>query len=262
VNYAFLVVVSVLVAAMTFVSGFGLGTLLLPAFAIFFPIEIAVAATGVVHFANNLFKAVLVRKWADLKVTLRFAPPAAVGAMAGALALARIGTLPAIAQYQWLGRDYVIDPVKLMIGILIGIFSLWELLPSLERLNVSPKYIPLGGALSGFFGGLSGHQGALRSMFLLRSGLNKEAFIGTSVLSAIVIDLSRLAVYGAVIVSQQAAAVREGADLRLVMASIAAALTGSLLGAKMVKKVTMAIVHRMVGVLLLLIALGLSMGWL
>ena len=58
------------------------------------------------------------------------------------------------------------------------------------------KYIPLGGALSGFFGGLSGQQGALRSAFLIRTGLNKETFIGTSVVSAVVVDVSRLIVYG------------------------------------------------------------------
>jgi hypothetical protein len=47
------------VALLTFFSGFGLGSLLLPAFAVFFPIEVAVAATGVVHLANNLFKLAL-----------------------------------------------------------------------------------------------------------------------------------------------------------------------------------------------------------
>ena len=44
-----------LTAILTFFSGFGLGTILMPVFAIFFPIDIAIALTGVVHFANNLF---------------------------------------------------------------------------------------------------------------------------------------------------------------------------------------------------------------
>jgi acyl-CoA reductase-like NAD-dependent aldehyde dehydrogenase len=44
-----------------------------------------------------------------------------------------------------------------------------------------PGYLPVGGLLSGFFGGLSGHQGALRSVFLLRAGLTKESFIATGV---------------------------------------------------------------------------------
>ena len=45
---------------LTFYTGFGLGTLLLPAFAAFFPAEVAVALTAVVHFLNSLFKLVLV----------------------------------------------------------------------------------------------------------------------------------------------------------------------------------------------------------
>ena len=47
-----LVVVSLIAAlasSLTFFSGFGLGTLLLPAFALFYPIELAVASTAVVH---------------------------------------------------------------------------------------------------------------------------------------------------------------------------------------------------------------------
>lgn len=43
------------IAAITLLSGFGLGTVLMPVFALFFPIEIAIAATGVVHLSNNLF---------------------------------------------------------------------------------------------------------------------------------------------------------------------------------------------------------------
>ena len=37
---------SLIVAGLTLFSGFGLGTLLMPAFAIFFPVEVAIAATA------------------------------------------------------------------------------------------------------------------------------------------------------------------------------------------------------------------------
>jgi uncharacterized protein len=46
---------SFVTAILTFFSGFGLGTVLTPVFAIFFPIDLAIALTGVVHFGNNLF---------------------------------------------------------------------------------------------------------------------------------------------------------------------------------------------------------------
>jgi uncharacterized membrane protein YfcA len=43
-----------LVAILTFFSGFGLGTILTPVFMIFFPVGLAIALTGVVHFLNNI----------------------------------------------------------------------------------------------------------------------------------------------------------------------------------------------------------------
>ena len=45
-DFVIIATTALLVAALTLVSGFGLGTVLMPAFAIFFPLEIAVAATG------------------------------------------------------------------------------------------------------------------------------------------------------------------------------------------------------------------------
>ena len=48
---------------------------LMPAFALFFPVPVAVAATAVVHLANNLFKVALVGRKADWAVVLRFAIP-------------------------------------------------------------------------------------------------------------------------------------------------------------------------------------------
>ena len=64
--------VSLVVAAVTLLSGFGLGTVLMPAFAMFFPVEVAIAATGVVHFVSNLYKLTLVGRHADRAAVLRF----------------------------------------------------------------------------------------------------------------------------------------------------------------------------------------------
>ena len=51
-----------IIAILTFFSGFGLGTILTPVFMIFFPVELAIGLTGIVHFFNNIFKLVLVGK--------------------------------------------------------------------------------------------------------------------------------------------------------------------------------------------------------
>ena len=75
-SYLIICTVALLASALTFFSGFGLGTLLLPAFVLFFPIEQAVALTAIVHFLNSLFKLALTGRHADRKVVVRFGLPA------------------------------------------------------------------------------------------------------------------------------------------------------------------------------------------
>ena len=175
--------------------------------------------------------------------------------------LIRLGRVPPIAEYELFGKLFRIEVVKLTIGIIIGFFSLFDLLPRLAKINVPSRYIPLGGALSGFFGGLSGMQGALRSMFLIRAGLTKEKFIGTGVVSAVIVDISRLAVYGTALLSSQFAKLRDAGVLELVIAGSGAALVGTIAGTQLVKKVTLETVQKIVGVLLLVVAVGLCAGW-
>lgn len=50
-EYLVICLSSLAVSGLTLFSGFGLGTVLTPVMALFFPIETAVAATAVVHFA-------------------------------------------------------------------------------------------------------------------------------------------------------------------------------------------------------------------
>ena len=69
---------------LTFFSGFGLGTILMPVFALFFPLEMAIALTGVVHLLNNFFKIYLVGKEANWGIVLKFGGTAVISALIGA----------------------------------------------------------------------------------------------------------------------------------------------------------------------------------
>ena len=151
-GYIIICIVAFVVSGLTLFSGFGLGTLLMPAFALFFPIEVAVAATAIVHLANNIFKVGLFGKKADSSIVLKFAPPAAVMAIFGALLLNYFTTVQPITQYTLAGRICTVTTVKLVIAMLMLIFAFIELNPNLEKLAFDTRYIPLGGALSGFFG--------------------------------------------------------------------------------------------------------------
>jgi hypothetical protein len=64
----------------------------------------------------------------------------------------------------------------LLVGLLIVFFAVQELRGG-KKQAIPAAWLPLGGVVSGFFGGLSGNQGAFRSAFLLGAGLGKDAFI-------------------------------------------------------------------------------------
>jgi uncharacterized membrane protein YfcA len=172
---------ALITSLLTFFSGFGLGTILMPVFAIFFPVDLAIALTGVVHFLNNIFKLSLVGLKADKQVVLRFGIPAFIAAIVGAYVLLQISDLQSIYSYTLGGKLYSITPVKLIIAVLLIFFALTEVIPYFKNLQFGKDKLVIGGLLSGFFGGLSGNQGALRSAFLIKSNLSKEAFVATGI---------------------------------------------------------------------------------
>ncbi len=260
IHYIIISAAALSVAALTFFSGFGLGTLLMPVFAIFFPLELAVAATAAVHLANNIFKAALIGKNANLRIVAKFALPAAAFAALGALILGYVSEVEPIIEYQLGSRLCSVTVVKLVISPLIFIFALLELAPGLKDFSLDPRFVPVGGILSGFFGGLSGHQGALRTMFLIRLGLTKEAFIGTVVLSAVIVDIFRIAVYGVTFVSKDLSLLAMENSIDFIIAGTAAAFIGSFIGSRLLKKVTMHSLQTIVGIMLFLLAIALGLG--
>jgi uncharacterized membrane protein YfcA len=260
VEYIVICTVALAVSGLTLFSGFGLGTLLMPAFAIFFPVSFAVAATAVVHLANNLFKVILVGKHADVKTVVRFTVPAAIFAAAGAFLLGYLSDIPPLVTYSLAGRVFEITTVKAAMAILIAFFAVWDLSPRFKKLAFDPGYVPVGGAISGFFGGLSGLQGALRSAVLLRCGLSKEAFIATGAVSTVVVDMSRLLIYGMTFVARHSTTLEAQGRAGLIAAGICAAFTGSFVGAKLMKRISMKGVQMIVGIMLLVLAIGLGTG--
>ncbi len=261
--------VSAAVAALTLVSGFGLGTLLLPAFAIFFPIEIAIAATGVVHFANNLFKLALVGRWARRDVVLAFGVPAVIAAFAGAALMTLMAGAPPLLRYRIGPIDAEVTWLRLVIAALLITFAGLELWPRYARLSFPRWALPVGGLLSGFFGGLSGLQGALRAPFLLRAGLTRDQYVGTANVISTMVDVTRLLVYAAGLTWLAERAGAGGRDYRalgdwrtlaLVAAACVAGFLGSYLGAKVARKVTLRGIRILVAVLLFAVAVALGAG--
>ena len=247
--------VAFLVAILTFFSGFGLGTILTPVFMIFFPVDLAIALTGVVHFFNNIFKLFLVGKNADRQVLIRFGIPAVIAAFAGAWLLLQITDLQPLFDYSIGEKKFEIYPVKFIIAVLLIIFALMDLIPFFSKMQFGKDKLPVGGALSGFFGGLSGNQGALRTAFLIKAGLSKEAFIGTAVVVSTFVDFTRLSVY-----ATRFSKAGLGENVLLVICASLAGIAGSYVGNKLLKKITLKFIQTLVAIMLIILSIALGSG--
>ncbi len=248
-------VIAFFVAILTFFSGFGLGTILTPVFMLFFPVELAIALTGLVHFFNNVFKIVLVGKKADKSVLLKFGIPAVIFAFIGAWILLHIPDAKPLFAYELFGKTFEVYPVKFIISILLIIFATMDLVPYFQRLQFAKDRLSIGGALSGFFGGLSGNQGALRSAFLIKAGLSKETFIGTAVVVSTFVDFTRLSVYASRFTKSGLTD-----NLTLVICATLSAIAGAYIGNKLLKKVTLKFLQVTVAIMLIIISLALGSG--
>lgn len=254
-EYVLICLVAFLASVLTFFSGFGLGTILLPVFALFFPVDVAIALTGVVHFFNNMFKLGLVGKHANKKVLLYFGVPAVIAAFIGAYILINITDLEPLHTYHLGTQTFQITPLKLIISVILIAFAIIELLPFIKKLHFKEKQLPIGGVLSGFFGGLSGHQGALRTAFLINSGLTKDAFIATTVVISSFVDFTRLGVYSQRILNSGLTD-----NVTLVLCATLSAIVGAFLGKQLLKKVTLDFIQKLVAVLLIAISIALGTG--
>lgn len=263
-DYAIIALTVLFAAGLTFFSGFGLGTIMLPVFSLYFDVPVAVGATAIVHLANNLFKFALVYKGIHLSTFLRFGLPAMVCAFFGGKLLASLGDLEALYSYTLAGSLFEVRPVELVVGALMVFFAWFELDPRFDRLQVSASYLPFGGMLSGFFGGVSGHQGAFRAVFLSRAGLDKEQFIGTSNAIALVVDISRLSAYffgvGLLVNGENKLMAALGDGKMLLAVGIGFAFLGTFLGKRLVQKTTIKGIQRTVGILLLLLGIAMMGG--
>lgn len=230
--YFSVAITSLIASFLTFFSGFGLGTILLPVFALYYPLQIAVALTAIVHLLNNLFKIILVVKHINWSVALKFGLPSMLSAFAGAYLLNKLSLKHNyLFTYKLFEHEYYVSLLNLIVGSLIILFSFAEISKKISAITFDQKYLIPGGILSGFFGGLSGHQGAIRSAFLLRLNFDKKVFIATGVFVACLVDVTRLLLY-----NTNLNVIKNNNDSKLLLIAVLSAFTGAFIGNKLFVK--------------------------
>ena len=176
---AAIALVSVVSGATASVVGFGIGSLLTPLLAVPLGTNVAVAAVVVPHLVGGFVRGLRLRESVDWRVLIRFGLLSAAGGLVGALVFARL--TPAM-----LGR---------VLGALLVLTATAGLGGWTERWRPHGPLVWLLGALSGFFGGVVGNQGGLRAAALSAFGLQPTAFVATSTVVGVMIDLVRAPVY-------------------------------------------------------------------
>ena len=254
--YVLIPLTALIASFLTFFSGFGLGTILLPVFAIYYPLPIAIGLTACVHLLNNVFKLGLVYKFINWPLVLKFGLPSTIAAFFGAYLLKQLsGANLQIANYNCCYTHFNITWQGLIVGFVIILFSIIELSKKLSGITFHQKYLPLGGLLSGFFGGFSGHQGAIRSAFLLRLNLQKQNYIATGVAVACLVDLVRLSLYSNFAILKQSQT-----NYVILIIAVVCAWLGALVGNKLFKKTSLTVFKWLVGVFMLTMGVLIGFG--
>ena len=259
---SYLVIATVAFGAslLTVFSGFGLGSLLVATFVLFFPVEVAISATAVVHLFHNMLKVGIFHRRADRRIIVRFGVPAVAAAFVGALLLTGLSEGTPLLTWQLGRRVAEITPLKILMGSLIAGFAIVDLNPRLKAARFGERALPLGGALSGFFGGLSGHQGAFRAAFLSQLDFEPEEYVGTQAVLAIMVDVARLLVYGMALYAGHMAIVTGWEGWSMVGVALVCAAAGVLIGWRFLDKTTFSSLRTLIGGLLLVVGVGLIAG--
>lgn len=251
-EYLLIAISTFFASLISFFSGFGLGTILMPVMAIFLPLPIAIGLTAIIHLVHNVLKTGMLWKAIDWNIALRFGSTALAASIPGALLLKGLSEFTPIKEYSFLGIKGEILLLHICIGLLLILFATMEAFPhKIYRI----KNLFFGGAISGFFGGLSGNQGALRSIFLINTNLDTKAFIGTNAVIAVIVDIIRLVIYS---LSFQHLLTR--AHVPLLSIAVIAGMSGVFLGMVLLKKITIEFIQKIIIALLYLLGTLLVLG--
>lgn len=172
-------VVSMLANVVGTVSGFGLGTIMMPTLVLFMPFHEALLLSGIVHWFHDVWKITFFWRRIDWRLFFYFGLPTILASFVGALFV--------MPQFSTL--------LSSLLGLLIIISVL--LINFLPRAIIPYSWLSglIGGILSGFFAGLFGIRGAVRSVFLTTFDLHKATYLGTIGAISILLDSTRLITY-------------------------------------------------------------------
>jgi uncharacterized membrane protein YfcA len=161
------------------VSGFGVGTFMTPILLLFMPFAQTIVLVCIIHWFHDIWRLYFFYHGIDWKLFLYFGIPSIIAGVIGA--------------------SLVTQEQSTVLSSLLGLF----LISSTVILFYIPNFVLpstllnglIGGSLSGFFAGIFGIRGAVRTLFLSTFDLRKATFLGTTSIIALLLDSGRLLTY-------------------------------------------------------------------
>lgn len=161
------------------ILGFGTSTLLLPLSLLFFEFKTALVLVAFFHLFSNIWRITFFRKSLDKKLIIYFGIPSVLLAGIGA---SLVNYLPS-------------EILTLILGIFLFTTSLVLITTSKFNIKLNNKNTIIGGGFSGFFAGIIGTGGAIRSLFLTSFALKKNIYLATTAIIALITDVTRIPIY-------------------------------------------------------------------
>jgi len=228
-------VAALLAGVVAAISGFGIGSLLTPAFALQAGTKAAVAAVAIPHLVGTLQRYWILRRHVDRRVLLAFGLTSAAGGLAGALA------------HAWLSSRLL----AVIFGGLLILAATAEATGWMAKVRWGRQAAWIAGAVSGAFGGLVGNQGSIRSAAMLGFDVPKESFVATATAIGLFVDAARLPVY---LATQWSDIVEQWPQVALAIVGVC---IGTAIGSRVLERIPRPVFRRIVA--LLLFALGIYM---
>lgn len=223
--------------AIAAVSGFGIGSFLTPILLLSHaPLE-AVTLVALPHAWATALRLFRLRHEIHAPTFRQFGIASAIGGLVGALLQGSLGG----------------PGLTLLLALLLFTAGVGEVRQRPVPIPASPAWKLIGGTLSGLFGGLVGNQGGVRAAALLQYGLTPAAIVATATATALLVDAARVPVYlfvgGSTIMTH----------LPLVLWMTAGVTIGTVIGVPILGRLDTTTYRRLVGVLLVGLALFLAM---
>ncbi len=179
VEIILITVISFIANSIGTISGFGVGTVMTPILLLFLPFSETILLVCVIHWFHDIFKIYFFCYGIDWRLFIYFGTPTVVATFLGAL--------------------LVTPQQSMLLTSLLGLFLIGSvgLMYAVTAFKIPNNWFTgfIGGLISGFFAGVFGIRGAVRSVFMSAFNLRKATFIGTTGLISLLLDTTRFATY-------------------------------------------------------------------